>query len=300
MRSTPCCLLPSLPHLSSLSWRLYLMKRRHIPERLLMLRCFWGLSCIWRSASPVLPRSGRRLPLTKLDLIEIRAFRRRAVMHLIAMPSLPVFLTISSPFIASPTPCCPFLPLIPLQLPLKKTRYPGATISEVPSLLVSCSPITSEPLAAQGLSRVSMLTIPLAPLTAAVRTLNVPNVSSSSRDLALAALCFLRAAFFSARYPRSFFRAHVLSLSLSSTCFLPKFLPSFFRRVGNSTPNTPRLLHRRHFCLLACALLSSLLSSLRVPRFPRRRCTNFAAAGTVAVGNVFALLSCITPSRCCH
>ena len=58
-------------------------------------------------------------------------------MHLIAMPSLPAFFTISS-FIASPTPCCPFLPL-------KKTRYPDATILEVPPLLVSCRPITSQP-----------------------------------------------------------------------------------------------------------------------------------------------------------
>ena len=69
---------------------------------------------------------------------------------------------------------------------------------------------------------------------------------------------------------------------LSSRCFLPSFLPSFLRRVGCSTPNTPRLLHICHFCLLACALRAFLLSSPRVLRFPRRRCTNFAAAGTVA------------------
>ena len=36
-----------------------------------------------------------------------------------------------------------------------------------------------------------MWPIPLTPLIAALRTLTVPNVSSSSRDLALAALCFL-------------------------------------------------------------------------------------------------------------
>ena len=121
----------------------------------------------------------------------------------------------------------------------------------------------------------SIWPIPLAPLTAAVRTLNVPNVSSSSLELALAALCIMRAAFLSVRFPRRFFRANALRLSLSSRCFLPRFLPSFFRRVGCSIPtrNTPRLLHRRHFCLLACALRTSLLSSLRVPRFPRRRCT---------------------------
>ena len=98
-------------------------------------------------------------------------------MHSIAMPCSPAFLTISF-FIASPTPCCPFFPLAPLQSPLKKTRYLDAEISEVPSLLVSCSSMTSQPFAAQSLSRVSMCPIPLTPLTAAVRTLKVPNVSS--------------------------------------------------------------------------------------------------------------------------
>ena len=181
----------------------------------------------------------------------------------------------------------------------KKTRYPDAEISKVPSLLVSCNPMTSQPFAAQVLSRVSMWPIPLTLLTTAVRTLNVPNVSSSSRDLALVALCFLRVGFLSARFPRRFFRANTLHLSLSSRCFLPRFLPSFFRRVGCGNPTTPRLLHRRHCCLLACALRTFLLSSLRVPRFPRRRCPNFATVGTVAAGNGFALLGFITASRCC-
>ena len=81
--------------------------------------------------------------------------------------------------------------------------------------------------------------------------------------------------------------------------FLPRFLPSFFRRVGCGTLTTPRLLHRRHFCLLVCALRAFLFSSLWVPRFPRRRCPNFAPAGTVAAGNDFTLLGCITASRCC-
>ena len=125
-------------------------------------------------------------------------------MHSIAMPSSPTFLTISS-FITSPTPCCPFLPLTPLQSPLKKTRYPDATISEVPSLMVSCSPITSQAFSPQVLGRVSMWPIPFTTLTAAVRTLNVPSVSSSSRDLALAALCFLRGDFLLAYFPRRFF-----------------------------------------------------------------------------------------------
>ena len=84
-----------------------------------------------------------------------------------------------------------------------------------------------------------------------------------------------------------------------SRCLVARFLPSFFRRAGCGTPTTPRLLHCRHFCLLACALRAFLLSSLRVPHFPRRRCPNFATAGTVAAGSDFALLRCITTSRCC-
>ena len=159
-------------------------------------------------------------------------------MHSIVMTSSPPFLTTSS-VIASATLCCPLLPLTPLQSPLKKTRYPDATISEVPSLFVSCSPMTSQPFTAQSLSRVSICPIPFKPLTAAVRTLNVPNVSFSNRDLALAALCFLRADFLSARFPRRFFRADALRLSLSSRCFLARFLSSFFRRVRCGTPTTP-------------------------------------------------------------
>ena len=157
------------------------------------------------------------------NLIKIRAFRRRALIHSIAMPSSPAFLTISS-FIACSAPCCPFLPFALLQSPLENTPYPDATISEVPSLFVSCSPITSQPFAAQGLSRVSMWSIPLTPLTA-LRTLHAPNVSSSSRDLALAALCFMRTAFLSARPPRRFFRAN--ALRFSSVPCSGVFYPSF-------------------------------------------------------------------------
>ena len=155
-------------------------------------------------------------------------------MHSITMPSSPVFLTISS-CIASATPCCPFL----IQSPLKMTRYPDAEILEVPSLLVPCNPMTSQPFAAQVLSRVSMWPIPLTPLTAAVRTLNVPNVSSSSQDLALAALCFLRADFLSPRFPRRFLRANTLRFLLNSGCFLSRLLPSFFRRVGYGPLHRP-------------------------------------------------------------
>ena len=76
----------------------------------------------------------------------------------------------------------------------------------------------------------------------------------------------------------SLLRANTLRFSLRSGCFLPGFLPSFFRHVGYGTPTTPRLLHRRNFCLLACTLRAFLLSSLGVPRFPRRGCPNFATA----------------------
>ena len=139
--------------------------------------------------------------------------------------------------------------------------------------------------------------MPLTPLKAYVHALNVLNVSSCIRDLALAAWCFMRAAFLIACFLRRFFRASAFRLSLSSR-FLPRFPPWFFRRGGCSTPTTPRLLHSRLFCLLTCDLRAILLSSLRVPRFPRR-CPSFAAAGTVAAGNDFALLGGITTSRCC-
>ena len=90
-----------------------------------------------------------------------------------------------------------------------------------------------------------MRPIPFTTLTAAVRTLNLPNVSSSSRDLALAALCFLRAAFLSAHFPRRFFRANPLRLSLSSRCFLPSqvllafVLPTCWVRHSHHTSTSP-------------------------------------------------------------
>lgn len=62
-------------------------------------------------------RSAHRL-YKKLNLIEIRAVRRRALMHLIVMPSLPGFFKISS-FIVSPILCCAFFPLTQVQFPLK-------------------------------------------------------------------------------------------------------------------------------------------------------------------------------------
>ena len=130
-------------------------------------------------------------------------------------------------------------------------------------------------------------------LTAAARTLNVLNVSSSSRDLGLAALCFLRAAFFSARFPRRFFRANpppFTQFQVFSTQVLAFVLPTCWVKHSQHASTSPS----STLCLLACALRASLLSSLRVPRFPRRRCTNFAAAG-----NDFTLLGCIATNRQC-
>ena len=215
-------------------------------------------------------------------------------MHSIVMSSSPVFLPISS-FIACPTPCCPFLPLTPLQSPLKKTRYQDATTLEVPSLFVSCSPMTSQPFAAQSLSRVSMS-----------HTVNAvdrccANVEYAERELLQprprpGGLVFLASGLLLRPLPPSLLPSKYPPPFTQFRCFLPRSLPSFFRNAGCGTPTTPRLLHRRHYCLLACALRAILLSSLRVPRFPRRRYPNFSTAGMVAAGNDFALLRCITAS----
>ena len=67
------------------------------------------------------------------------------------------------------------------------------------------SPIMAQSLASQALSRVSMQLIPVTLLTAAVQTLNAPDVSSSSQDIALAtAIFFMRAAFLVTRSPVTF------------------------------------------------------------------------------------------------
>ena len=74
--------------------------------------------------------------MQKFDSIKIRAFRIFALVHLIAMLPLPACLTIFL-LIASPSPCCPSVPLTPLQSTLKMTWYPDATVPEVPSHMVS-------------------------------------------------------------------------------------------------------------------------------------------------------------------
>ena len=150
-------------------------------------------------------------------------------MHSKAMPSLSASLTIFF-FIASLTPCCPFV------LPLKQTQYPNATSSGVPSLLVSCSPNTPQPFATQGHSGVSKSPIPLTPLTAAMRTLRMPDVSLSSREFALATWFFKRMAFLSARFPRRLFRANALRLLSVPGIFYPGSCLCFSDVLGAALP----------------------------------------------------------------
>ena len=159
-------------------------------------------------------------------------------MHSIVMPSSPAFSTISS-FIANPTPCCPFLPLTPLQSPLKKAAVSRCHSFEnsVPFCLLQSNDITI--LSSTGSQQGIDVPIPLTPLTAAMRTLNVPNVSSSSQDFALAALCFLWADFLSTRFPRSFFRANILRLHSVPGIFHPGYCLRSPDVLGTALP--PRL-----------------------------------------------------------
>ena len=130
-----------------------------------------------------------------------------------------------------------------------------------------------------------------------MRTLKGPNMTSASRDLAPAA-CVSCGRFSSLP---AFFPVAFLEQIPSAFHLVPGFDPGPCLRssdvlgVGCDTPTTPRILHLLHFFLLACNLGAFLLSSLRVQHFPRRRYTNFE----VAAENSFALIGCITTSRCC-
>ena len=218
-------------------------------------------------------------------------------MHSIAVPFSPAFLTISS-FIASPTPCCPLLPLTKLESPLKNAVCRCRNFeSFVRFGLLQSDDVTT--LCSTG----SQQGVDMTDTVDAVDRCCV-NVECTERELLQprprpGGLVFLAGGLPLRLLPRRFFLANALCLSLSSWCFLPRFLLSFSRRVGCGNPTAPRILHRRHFCLRACALRAFHLSSLRVPLFPRRRCPNFATAGTVAAGNDFTLLGFITASRCC-
>ena len=115
-------------------------------------------------------------------------------------------------------PVLPFSFFDPAAITTEVNAVSSCHNSEIPSLFVSCRPMTSQPFAAQILKRTSIWPIPLTPLKADVRTLNVPNVSSCVRLFALAAMCFIRAAFLIACFLRRFFRTSALRLSLSTYC----------------------------------------------------------------------------------
>lgn len=105
-------------------------------------------------------------------------------------------------------------------------------------------------------------------------------------------------AFLTARFLRRFFRARSLRRSLNSK-FLPRFLPWFFRQVGDGTSpplNELSFVDSLVYQLVTCELLICL--RYRSDAFPRR-CSNFAAAGAVAVGTEFALLRCNIAGRYC-
>ena len=172
-----------------------------------------------------------------------------------------------------------------LQSPPKKTRYPDAEISEVPSL---CSTGSQ-----QGVDVVD--TVDAVDRCCA-------NVGRTERELLQSrprpgGLVFLAGGLSFRPLPRSFFPSkyppRFTQFQVSSTQVLGFVLPTCWVR---HSPPPPRLLHRRHFCLLACALQPFLLSSIRVPRFPRWWCPNLATTGMVATGNDLALLGCINAS----
>ena len=164
-------------------------------------------------------------------------------MHSIVMPSSPAFLTIFS-FIASPTPCCPFLPLTMLQSPLKKRRYPGTEILEVPSVLVSCNPMTSQPFAAQVISRVSMCPMPLtsvvdrccANVERAERELLQPRLRPGGLVLLADGLPLrpLRPALFSSKCP-----SHFTQFQVFSTQVLAFLLPTCWLRQSHHASTSP-------------------------------------------------------------
>ena len=195
----------------------------------------------------------------------------------------------------------PFPALNPAEITAEKDTVSRCQNSGSFVPFVSCSPMTSQPFAAQGLSRVSMCPIPLTPLTAAVRTLNVPIMRSSSRGLALAALCFLQADVLSARFPRRFFRANALRLSLSCRYFLPR-PSSCLRSSGVMGAAFPASLH---FSIVHTSAYSRVPSEYSSS--PRFRSHVFRGGGVptllsqarVAAGNDFALLGCTPASRCC-
>ena len=141
--------------------------------------------------------------------------------------------------------------------------------------------------------RYHMRPIPLiTPFTAGVRTLRMPNVSSSSRDLALAALCFMRSAFVITRFPRRFIR-----------------VPSNFRPVSGFYPGPclgsadvlgAALPPRADFSVVDTFPCSRMKSEkMYSPRFGSHVFHGGGAPSTVAARNDFVFLSRITTNQCC-
>ena len=219
-------------------------------------------------------------------------------MHSIALPSSPAFQTISS-FIASPTPCCPFLPLTMLQSPQKKTRYPDAEISNVsfPFRLLQSDDVTT--LGSTG----SQQGVDVPDTVNAVDRY-CANVERAERELLQprprpGGLVFLAGglplrplppSLFSSKCPPPFtqfqaFSTQVLAFVLP-TCWV------WHSDHASTSPSSTRLLTR----VCPPSIPPPLASG---PTFSAAACPNFATAGTIAAGNVFDLLGCITAGRCC-
>ena len=186
----------------------------------------------------------------------------------------------------------PFFSFDPAAITTEENAVPDATISGVPSLMVSCSPPTLQPFAVQGLSRVSMWPVPLAPLTAAVRTLKLAErelVQLTPRPCG-----------------RVFFAEGLPVRPLPPSLFPSKSSPSFTQVQVFSTQilafvlPTSWVQHFQH----ASAFQSSTLLLTRVcpPSMPTLLASGpmfFAAAVRLPRGTIPLKMGCILTNRCC-
>ena len=113
-----------------------------------------------------------------------RTFMKSSTEVLHSNPSFSAFWKIES-LMANPTPCGPLACVTPPPAPLQYTVKPAAAN---PSCLVSCNPKILHRLCLQTSMISSTWPRPFLPLTARVRTLNVPTVNSPSQVFNLAAL----------------------------------------------------------------------------------------------------------------
>ena len=97
---------------------------------------------------------------------------------------------------------------------------------------------------------------------------------------------------FSSKCPSPFAQKFLQAFPTQVLAFL---LPTCWVRLSHHASTSPS----STLSLTRVCPLAFLVSSLRVPRFPRRRCPNFATTGTIATGNDFALMGFIAASRCC-